>query len=305
MKAFIGITDYGWFSYLSAIQGLDEVNFWQPSASTQFKALQPGEPFLFKLHSPRNYIVGGGFFAYSTISPVSLAWEAFKEKNGTHTLKEMRRRIEKYRRGTLNQVADYEIGCILLEQPFFFREDEWIPAPDDWSQNIVRGKGYDTASGEGKRVWDAITLRLQAVSLPFVEDERRRYGEPVLVTPRLGQGSFRIMVTDAYGRRCAVTNERTLPALDAVHIKPYVENGPHAVCNGILFRSDIHKLFDIGYVTVSEDYRFEVSRRIKEEFENGRDYYALQGKRMLLPGDKASWPDKTFIQWHQENVYRG
>lgn len=305
MKAFIGVTDFDWYSYLSTIQDLDEVNFWQPSATKHFRALQPGEPFLFKLHSPRNYIVGGGFFAHSTISPVSLAWEAFGGKNGAHTLKEMRSRIEKYRRSTPIHAADYEIGCILLEQPFFFRQEEWIAAPSDWSPNIVRGKGYDTAIGEGRRVWDAIMLRLQAVSLPVIEEDKRRYGAPVLVTQRLGQGSFRIMVTDAYGRRCAVTNERTLPALDAAHIKPYVEKGPHDVRNGILFRSDIHKLFDIGYVTVSEDYRFEVSRRIKEEFENGRDYYALQGRQILLPGDKAAWPDRTFIEWHHENIYRG
>jgi putative restriction endonuclease len=47
MKAFIGVTDFDWYSFLSTIQGLDEVNFWQPSASRQFKALKPGEPFLF------------------------------------------------------------------------------------------------------------------------------------------------------------------------------------------------------------------------------------------------------------------
>jgi len=82
-----------------------------------------------------------------------------------------------------------------------------------------------------------------------------------------------------------------------------MENGPHDVRNGILFRSDIHRLFDIGYVTVSEDYRFEVSRRIREEFENGRDYYALQGKHISLPSSKDTWPDKTFIEWHQENAY--
>jgi putative restriction endonuclease len=40
------------------------------------------------------------------------------------------------------------------------------------------------------------------------------------VQPRLGQGAFRLLVTDAYQRRCAVTGERTLPVLDAAHIRP-------------------------------------------------------------------------------------
>ena len=64
MKIWVGVTDGDWFSYLRA-HAPDEVNFWQPSGSKQFKVLQPGEPFLFKLHSPQNYIVGGGFDRHS------------------------------------------------------------------------------------------------------------------------------------------------------------------------------------------------------------------------------------------------
>src|SRR5688500_8059173 len=75
VKAFVGITDSDWFSFLSARPNLDEVNFWQPSGATQFRALAPGELFLFKLHAPRQFIVGGAVFAYSTILPLSLAWD--------------------------------------------------------------------------------------------------------------------------------------------------------------------------------------------------------------------------------------
>ncbi|WP_342672633.1 HNH endonuclease [Candidatus Nitrospira nitrificans] len=34
-------------------------------------------------------------------------------------------------------------------------------------------------------------------------------------------------MTEAYGRRCAVTGERTLPALEAAHIKPFAKSGPN------------------------------------------------------------------------------
>ncbi len=77
-----------------------------------------------------------------------------------------------------------------------------------------------------------------------------RYGSPTVVYPRLGQGSFRVVVTDIYSRWCAVTRERTLPVLDAAHIRPYGQDGPHDPRNGLLLRSDIHTLFDQGYVTV-------------------------------------------------------
>lgn len=56
-------------------------------------------------------------------------------------------------------------------------------------------------------------------------DAPARFGAPHLIRPRLGQGAFRVLVTDVYGRKCAVTGERTLPALEAAHIRPYAEGG--------------------------------------------------------------------------------
>ncbi len=309
MKAFVGVTDFDWFTFLSALPEIDEVNFWQPGGGHRFQSLSPGEPFLFKLHSPRDYIVGGGFFAHNSILPLSLAWDAFGEKNGVRSLEEMRQRTEKYRRKAPSHGEDFQIGCILLEQPFFFDERDWIPVPPDWKRPIVQGKSYDTTTVLGKRLWDDVQVRLQArkdlwkeAKLTDVED---RYGLPTMILPRLGQGSFRILVTDVYQRRCSVTQERTLPALDAVHIKPFGKSGPHSVNNGILFRSDIHKLFDSGYVTITEDQHFKVSNRIREEFENGRDYYAMHGKLLHLPPDKTLRPGSEFIAWHNENVFRG
>jgi putative restriction endonuclease len=294
---------------LSSLSGIDEVNFWQPGGHQVFRTLSPNEPFLFKLHSPRDYIVGGGFFAHSTILPISLAWNAFGEKNGTRSLEEMRARTEKYRRKAPNPGEDYQIGCILLQQPFFFEEKDWISAPADWKQPIVQGKSYDTSTGLGKKLWENVQLRLQARKDLWEEQKiaepHAGYGQPVTVLPRLGQGSFRVLVTDVYQRKCSVTLERTLPALDAVHIKPFGKSGPHSVNNGILFRSDIHKLFDTGYVTISSDHHFEVSKRIKEEFENGRDYYAMHGRLLHLPPDKRLHPGSEFIEWHNENVFRG
>lgn len=309
MKAFVGVTDFDWFSYLSGLPNIDEVNFWQPGGHQLFRALNPGEPFLFKLHSPHDYVVGGGFFAHSTILPLSIAWDAFGEKNGARSLGEMRGRTEKYRRKAPSPAEDYQIGCILLEHPFFFEKRDWIPVPVDWKRPIVQGKGYDTTIGLGKKLWGDIQLRLQARKDLWEEariaEPHAGYGPPVMILPRLGQGSFRIFVTDVYQRRCAVTRERTLPALEAVHIKPFSESGPHKVENGILFRSDIHKLFDTGYVTISPDYYFEVSKRIREEFENGRDYYAMHGRLIHLPPDKGLRPASEFITWHNQNVFRG
>ena len=122
---------------------------------------------------------------------------------------------------------------------------------------------------------------------------------------RLGQGSFRVLVTDAYKRRCAFTGSPVLHVLEAAHIKPFSEGGPHAVSNGILLRQDVHTLFDRGYVTVTPEYRVEVSRRIKEEFENGREYYSSHGKQIVLPDAPNLRPTEDFLRWHNQNVFIG
>jgi len=290
---------------LSSCPHLDEVNFWQPSGNRLFRALKSGEFFLFKLHSPENFIVGGGIYAHSSLLPISLAWESFGISNGARTLTEMRARVAKYRRQKADRTADYTIGCILLEQPFFLPRQSWIPVPSDWSPNIVQGRGYDLSVGFGLTLWSQVQSVLTLPSVSEVKEDRPQYGEPVLVRPRLGQGSFRVMVTDAYDRRCAITSERTLPALDAAHIKPYFESGLHLVNNGILFRRDIHALFDKGYITVTPSMQVEVSRRIKEEFENGRDYYRHHGGQIRLPAASADQPSSEFLEWHNTNVYKG
>ena len=52
MKAYVAVTDEEWFGFLSSRACLEEVNFWRPSAETNFRALRPGELFLFKLPAP-------------------------------------------------------------------------------------------------------------------------------------------------------------------------------------------------------------------------------------------------------------
>ena len=135
--------------------------------------------------------------------------------------------------------------------------------------------------------------------------ETHGFGKPQIVLPRLGQGLFRILVTDAYSRRCAMTGERTLPVLEAAHIKPYSLVKRHELSNGVLMRSDLHTLFDEGYLTVDpKDRCVVVSKRIREEFENGKDYYKLQGQVLREPNDAWAKPSLENLEYHAHNVYR-
>lgn len=315
MRVYVGVTDGDWFRLLASQPDLEEINFWQPGGNRSFGAISPGELFLFKLHAPDNFIAGGGFFTYSTLLPVSLAWETFGIGNGATSLLEMRSRIEKYRHEAAKPYEDYTIGCILLSQPFFLRQDEWIEQPADWHKSIVQGKTYASDSINGRRLMEQVQEALQlheAILRPAngrkkerAQEAKARYGAPTLVRPRLGQGSFRIVVTDAYSRRCAVSGERVLPVLEAAHIRPFGQGGMHEVQNGILLRSDLHTLFDRGYITVTPKHDLEVSKRIHEEYDNGKEYYALHGRRILLPKHLVDAPTEENLQWHNENIFAG
>jgi putative restriction endonuclease len=306
VRLWVANTDHDWFDFLSSQPGIDEVNFWQPTGSNNFGALQPGELFLFRLKSPRNAIGGYGVFSHASNLPISLTWEAFGIKNGASTFGEMRQRVGKYR-GQTSQYEDYTIGCRIVVQPVFLPPTKWIPQPASWGRSIVVGKKYSTDEHEGRALWDA----LAAVGGPAAEpppglaEEQRRYGEPTLVTPRLGQGAFRISVTDAYNRACAVSGGKVLPALDAAHIRPYVAGGSHDVSNGILLRRDIHSVFDAGYVTVDEQLRFVVSDRVRTEFNNGNEYRRLHGTVVAVPAAERYRPDRAALRWHNEKVFLG
>src|SRR5437763_1089455 len=137
MRIYVGVTDKDWFDQLQEMRP-DEVNFWRPGGRSGFRALAQGEPFLFKLHSPNHFVVGGGFFVSFSPLPLSLAWDAFGEKNGVRDKQAFLRRILHYRNKSLTPGADPTIGCIILTQPFFFSRDEWIPIPANWPMNSMQ-----------------------------------------------------------------------------------------------------------------------------------------------------------------------
>ncbi len=303
MKYWLGVTDNDWYQFLSGRE-FDEVNFWQPSGTPPFTHLEAGTPFLFKLKRPHNHIAGFGYFVKYTKLPITMAWEVFGEKNGANSFSDFEELIRPLVGGVKTSLL--EIGCSILSAPQFFPREAWIEAPPDWSGNIVRGKTYDTTQQVGNELWLAVQDRVSEVGPPQFEvlEPESRYGEAYLTRARLGQGTFRVLVTEAYQRRCAITGEHTLPVLDAAHIKPFVKQGPNSTRNGLLLRSDFHKLFDLGFVTVTPDLRVEISPRIREEWFNGKAYYRLHGEALAAIPDKPSdRPSAEYLRWHNENVY--
>ncbi len=181
-----------------------------------------------------------------------------------------RHKIQALRR---DQEFNPVIGCTILTLPFYLQEKLCINPPLDWSSNIVTGKNCEIKAGsEGLRLFEEAqrSFRLANPELSVVEEPlEQRLGKELMIRPRLGQGGVRVMVLYEYSCCCAITGEKTLPVLEAAHIKPYSENGPHRISNG-------------------------------------REYYALHGKQLVsMPEDPGNRPASNFLEWHRNHCYRG
>lgn len=310
MIGYVANTHHDWFDFLARRRTWDEVNFWNPSDYYAFRG-EPGSPFFFRLKAPRNAIGGFGIVARFDRLPEWLAWECFGEGNGAPSLADLEGRLAALRANNELKGAGGppQIGCIVLAGAVFFAERDWVRQPTDWGRQNLRYKGYDLTAGEGLRLWDECQARAAALltatpSTPAVGEPAARFGAPALVRPRLGQGTFRLAVTAAYQRACAVTGEHSLPVLEAAHIRPYGEGGEHAVRNGLLLRSDLHRLFDRGYVTVTPDLRVRVSPRLRADYANGRSYYPHDGQALAVPRGREEAPDPELLRWHNEQRFR-
>lgn len=309
MKSVVGVTDNRWANFLRQRPHVTEANFWLPSPSGRFQALKVGEPFLFKTHWPDNLIVGGGFFSGYDTFTVREAWDLFGEGNGVASLAELCRAIAGYRKTSPDLNAT--IGCVLLRDLFFTMEGEELPAPADFAKNIVRFKGYDLSKPEGRHVdllfrelmggasfhLDVTAYSPDGVSGPV-------FGLPRLTAQRAGQQAFKGLVLSSYDRQCAITGNHIQPTLEAAHIRPVAKQGENLVSNGLLLRSDVHTLFDLGYLGLDTGHRLQVSPRLASEWGNGKEFYDRAGSTIHLPRERRNHPDREFLEWHMDEVFK-
>lgn len=318
MDFYVGNTDLTWYRNLRNLPDTPEdINFWRPS-TVNFKAIPVGAPFLLRLKAPIQKIGGMGIFMGYERVLLREAWELFGEGNGYYQFEPFKAAIQSYRH-KMKMPADNnpEIGAIILNEVVFFHEDDYVDSPSDWSTNIVAGKSYSGKTAIGGALLEACTnvtgLRRNASggggytgtsSGIVLREPGTGYGWGQPSKNRIGQVAFRREVAAAYGYTCAITGEKVPVALEAAHIRDYAELGPHHVANGILMRADLHRLFDNGYITVTQALKILVSPQLALRFPDSAAYLALDGQSLrMIPEAAHQRPNPAYLEWHFMNRF--
>jgi putative restriction endonuclease len=97
-----------------------------------------------------------------------------------------------------------------------------------------------------------------------------------------------------------------VPVLEAAHTALSPPRARTASITGLLLRSDLHTLFDRGYLAVHPHRKtLLVSPRLRAEWGNGEEFYArvTSGQAISVPARRAAWPNGEFLTWHADRFF--
>lgn len=128
---------------------------------------------------------------------------------------------------------------------------------------------------------------------------------------------FRQAVIEAYSCRCAVCGLKIKSPdslsweVEAAHIVPNRSLGRDDVCNGIALCHLHHWAFDVGWFTLLDDYKIQVSSQVHclpQDFGKigGYEFFrtlADRNVRICLPHRNEIHPHRNAIHWHRQNIF--
>jgi putative restriction endonuclease len=167
----------------------------------------------------------------------------------------------------------------------------------------IEGFALDGSTHTDSGETDAAHARARSASLtdlevaPFesLSDSDLREKTLAMVARRRGQASFRAMLLDAYSGKCCISGCDFVEVLEAAHIAPYRGVHSHHPQNGLLLRADLHTLFDLGHISVSDEYRVMITSKARASFQ----YQVLEGKKLTLPSNPSMAPSRLALSAHR------
>lgn len=133
-----------------------------------------------------------------------------------------------------------------------------------------------------------------AFEIDGIRDARHR--TLATIVQRRGQPVFRNRLLSAYASRYAITDCDIEPVLEAAHIIPYKGEKTNHPANGLLLRTDVHTLFDLGLIAIDpESMAFLVHPSLMSSV-----YAQYAGKKARTPESEHDRPSPAALEHHRE-----
>lgn len=294
----IAPTDNRWVRLLSEKTYLTRVNFWTPTP-WNVRSIELGSRFYFMMKAPIRKIGGHASYGGYLNHTVSNAWKEFGLGNGVTSLDEMRSRIVEYaakRAKDWEETTDPEIGCILLDDPVFYEEKDFFTPEEfgvSFKREIVKYKTYAEVDPFG------VTEALAAADSGFLLVPGSANKTSTSKKDRKQEAVFRKLIRGVYGEQCCISAGSELSVLEAAHIQPYVDERSNHIQNGLLLRTDLHRLFDNGLIALDDDRCVILSPELRDP-----EYQKFQGQQIRLPRLSKDIPSLEAIRAHRKFVFR-
>lgn len=146
---------------------------------------------------------------------------------------------------------------------------------------------------------------LTSFTASIVAEEQASYGLVRKRDPR-----FRELILRAYEHRCAVTGFQAALGgsyfgCEAAHVKWHAYEGPDTVENGLAMEPTLHKLFDAGAWSLTDDRRILVSADFTGSDEAVEKIRSLHGRPLRPPQQGMPLVSMEYIRWHREKEFGG
>ncbi|MCP2155875.1 UNVERIFIED_ORG: putative restriction endonuclease [Rhizobium sp. SLBN-170] len=293
----IAPTDLGWFERLRTGPIPALVNFWTPTP-WNVRRLTANDRFYFLLKHPIRKVGGYGLFDRYIEMSAADAWKEFGIGNGVDSRDSLTAKLRAFaaRRSVTATVPNPQIGCILLREPVFLNDREFV-SPNDvghpFPNEVVKLKYFSDTDRLGATLGTA-----SPASTPFALVTGSGTRKLVSRKDRKGQAEFRKMILGNYTQRCCITGSEITELLEAAHIQSYVDERSDHPQNGICMRVDLHRLFDSGLITIDTSLRLRVSAKLA-----ATDYHKLDGHPIMLPTSPNVRPSIQALDYHRHEVF--
>jgi putative restriction endonuclease len=118
-------------------------------------------------------------------------------------------------------------------------------------------------------------------------------------------GLFKREIPKIYNHTCAVSGLRisavaNVSMVDACHIVPFSEGYDDTLTNGIALCPNLHRAFDRGLISISDEYTILTNKNFVENQKSAFNISQFAGKQIFLPYAEELYPDLANIAVHRK-----